>query len=122
MAEKIIGRGSVVLIRYPFTDLSGFKMRPAVIVMPDDLLAVLDDVLCAFVTTMIPDKALPTDLIVSISSSDFAATGLKQTSMIRAHKLALLHKSLVHSHLGKLDNQSLEKLNTCLKIAVGLAH
>jgi hypothetical protein len=29
MAQQIVRRGSVVLIRYPFTDLTGVKVRPS---------------------------------------------------------------------------------------------
>ena len=38
MAESVVKRGSVVLIRYPFTDLTGVKVRPALVVTPDQLL------------------------------------------------------------------------------------
>jgi hypothetical protein len=31
MARQIVMRGSVVLIRYPFTDLTGVKVRPAIV-------------------------------------------------------------------------------------------
>ncbi len=120
MAAKIV-RGSVVLVRYPFTDLSGSKLRPAIIVTPDDLLAILDDVLCAFVTTIIPDKILPTDLILRNNDPDFAVMGLQQTSMIRTHKLTLLHRSLVQRHLGSMSNVLLEQLDHCLKKAVGVS-
>ncbi len=119
MAAKIV-RGSVVLVRYPFTDLSGSKLRPAIIVTPDDLLVTLDDALCAFITTIIPDKTLPTDLIVQTGNPDFAATGLNGTSMIRAHKLTLLHRSLVQRHLGVMSKAFLNQLDQCLKKAVGV--
>ena len=32
MAQSIVKRGSVVSIRYPFTDLTGAKVRPALVV------------------------------------------------------------------------------------------
>ncbi len=35
MVQRIVRRGSIVLVRYPFTDLSNIKVRPAVVVMPD---------------------------------------------------------------------------------------
>ena len=38
MAQSVVKRGSVVLIRYPFTDLSGAKVRPGLVLTPDDLL------------------------------------------------------------------------------------
>jgi len=38
MAQSIVKRGSVVLIRYPFTDLTGVKVRPTLVVTPNHLL------------------------------------------------------------------------------------
>ena len=38
MAQSIVKRGSVMSIRYPFTDLTGAKVRPALVVTPDHLL------------------------------------------------------------------------------------
>ena len=35
MAQAVVRRGSVVLIRYPFTDLIGAKVRPALVLTPD---------------------------------------------------------------------------------------
>jgi mRNA-degrading endonuclease toxin of MazEF toxin-antitoxin module len=35
MAQSVVKRGSVVLIRYPFTDLTGAKVRPALVLTPD---------------------------------------------------------------------------------------
>jgi hypothetical protein len=44
MAQSIGKRGSVVLIRYPFTDLTGEKVRSALVLTPDYLLPRLEDV------------------------------------------------------------------------------
>ena len=42
MAKRLVKRGSVVLVRYPFTDLTGSKVRPAVVLSPNSLLNKLD--------------------------------------------------------------------------------
>ena len=42
MGRRIAKRGSVVLVRYPFTDLSGAKVRPAIIITPDKFLKRMD--------------------------------------------------------------------------------
>ncbi len=120
MAATVVKRGSIVLARYPFTDLSGAKLRPAVIVMPDDLLAVLDDALCAFITSTIPDRLLSTDLFLQTTHADFKGTGLKASSVVRAHKLALLHRSLIDRRLGQLSEALLSELDNRLKKAVGI--
>lgn len=60
MARSMISRGSVVLVRYPFTDLTGAKVRPALVVTPDNLLLHMDDVLCSFISSNMPEHMLTT--------------------------------------------------------------
>ena len=115
-----IGRGSVVLIRYPFTDLSGVKVRPALVVSPDNLLPHVDDVLCLFISSSIPGALLPTDFVLESGHGSFAMTGLKRRSLLRMHKLALLHKTLVVRVLGQADPALMHEVNQRLRLAVGL--
>ena len=65
MAHLEVHRGSVILIRYPFTDLSGTKVRPAIILTPDDLIPKIEDILCLFISSVIPDEPLLSDFILS---------------------------------------------------------
>ncbi len=120
MGKQTVRRGSIVLVRYPFSDLSGTKVRPAVILTPDNLLSRMDDVLCLFISSSIPADVLPTDLILEKSHPSFARTGLQFQSVFRTHKLALLHKSLVIRALGEADQKLIEMLNGKLRVALGL--
>lgn len=120
MAQSIIRRNSIVLIRYPFTDLQAVKVRPAVILTPNHLLSQIDDVLCLFISSILPDKLLITDFILESEDPCFVQTGLKRTSVFRAHKLALLHKSLVIRNLGRVENNIMDEINQRLRIALGL--
>jgi len=120
MAELIVKRGSVVLVRYPFTDLVGAKVRPAVILTPDELLRKLDDVLCLFISSSIPADLLPTDFVLEITHPSFLKTGLKHRSVFRTHKLALLQKSLVLRVLGEIADELMDEINRRLRIALGL--
>lgn len=120
MEHSPVIRGSVVLIRFPFTDLTSDKVRPAMVVTPDALIPRLDDLLCIFIPSSTPEELLPTDLRLETSDPSFEQTGLKTNSVFRAHKLALLHKRLVLRVLGEADNDLLETMNSRLKIALGL--
>ena len=120
MAKKIVSRGSIVLIRYPFSDLSAIKVRPALILTPNNLLARIDDVLCLFISSVHIDNMLPTDLVIDSAHPSFKSTGLKKRSTFRTHKLALLHKALVLRAIGKADGKLMEQLEERIKIAIGL--
>lgn len=120
MGKQAVRRGSIVLVRYPFSDLSGTKVRPAVILTPDNLLSQMEDVLCLFISSSIPADILPSDFVLEKTHPSFTRTGLQFQSVFRAHKLALLHKSLVVRVLGEADQRLIEMLNGKLRIALGL--
>jgi mRNA interferase MazF len=120
MARETYQRGSVILVRFPFTDLSGSKIRPAIIITPTKFLAESDDVLCAFISSSLPDPLLPSDIIMNSYDSDFSRTGLKRTSVLRTHKLVLLSKRNVFAKLGDISSGFEKQMNDRLKIALGL--
>ncbi|MBC8185963.1 type II toxin-antitoxin system PemK/MazF family toxin [candidate division KSB1 bacterium] len=120
MAHKIVKRGSIVLIRYPFTDLTNSRIRPALILTPDEFLNKINDVLCLFISSQEPLELLKTDYVLEISHPLFPLTGLKFQSVFRTHKLALLQKALVTRVLGELGGDLMLEINKRLKIALGL--
>jgi mRNA interferase MazF len=120
MAKQVLKRSNVVLVRYPFTDLSGSKVRPALALTPDDLLAQMDDALFLFISSTIPLNLLPTDLVFKKGHPDFAQTGLHFDSTFRTHKLALLEKSLVLRHLGRVTDSLMQEIEAKLRLALGL--
>jgi len=69
MAAKSIQRGDVVLVPFPFTDLTATKVRPAVIVSSDPQ---GDDVTLAFISSAV-SKVSPgaTDLVMGPDAPDF---------------------------------------------------
>jgi mRNA interferase MazF len=120
MAKSIVRRGSVVLIRYPFTDLTGAKIRPAIVLTPDPLLARMEDILCLFISSVMPEEILPTDFILEAGHPSFQKIGLKSRSVLRTHKLALLHKAFVLRLSGESDPLLMLEVNQRLRLALGL--
>ena len=120
MAQSIVKRGSVVFIRYPFTDLTGAKVRPALVVTPDPLLSRLADVLCLFISSAMPDDLLPTDFVLEPRHPSFPTTGLKRSSVFSMHKLALLHKVLVLRVVGEGEPSLMYEVDQRLRLALGL--
>ena len=67
-------RGDIILVPFPFTDLSSAKQRPALVVSSDALNAVCDDVLVAAITSQLPANLTAEEFM--IPQSDLAACGL----------------------------------------------
>ncbi len=78
-------RGTIVLTPYPFTDLSGQKVRPALVVSRSDRSG--SDAVLAFITTYRGHTLLPTDMLIENSHPAFTQTGLKKSSVIKLDKV-----------------------------------
>jgi mRNA interferase MazF len=120
MVERNVKRGSIVLIKYPFTDYSEFKLRPAVIISNDFLLDQTDDIICIFISSSIKENLLLSDFIIDITHPSFHLTGLKQRSFFRTHKITTINKSLILRVIGEADSIILDQINKHLKYALGM--
>jgi mRNA interferase MazF len=93
-------RGSVVLVPFPFDDLSGSKVRPAVCLT--DAVGVHQHVVLAFVTSVVPQNLEATDVLLETGSADFGQTGLRVRSALRLHRMVTVSASIIQRQLGIL--------------------
>ena len=98
-------KGDIVLIPFPFTDLSGNKLRPAVILAQTRL-----DVTVCFITTQLQWQE-PTDVLLQPKNY----SGIKKPSLIRLSKIATLDKTLALGRIGSIDSTEMSELNFKLK-------
>jgi len=101
-----MAKGDIVLITFPFTDLSGTKLRPAVVLADTSL-----DLTVCFITTQLGFQE-KTDILLQPSQTN----GLRRQSLIRPSKIATLDKSLAKGLLGRLSQAEIGQLNTNLKL------
>ena len=112
-----IARGDIVLTRFPFTDLSGSSVRPALVVsMP----LVGDDLVLAGISSVVRGSAIPTDLKVATTHPEFPLTGLRVTSVFRLHKLAAVESKVVIRRLGQIGPKFQADVDRILRIVLGL--
>ena len=91
----------VVLILFPFDDLSITKVRPAVCLT--DPIGPHDHIILAFITSRIPARPLKTDLVIDSNDPDFDLTGLRVSSTLQLHRLMTVTKSMLRRELGTLS-------------------
>jgi mRNA interferase MazF len=94
-------RYRVVLVPFPFDDLSSTKVRPAVVLT--EPAGPHRHVVLAFITSQIPAEPLATDLVLDASAPDFGATGLRVPSTLQLHRLMTATTSLIQRELGELS-------------------
>ena len=108
-------RGDVVLVSFPFSNASGQKERPAVVLSTDDYHEEWNEVIVVAITSRQPKTLRKTDCELK----DWHAAGLKQRSWVRSH-LATVHYQLIVRKIGALSQRDLQAVEQCLRVALGL--
>ena len=102
-------KAKIVLIHFPFTDLSGSKLRPAIVIHESE-----QDVIVAFISSRIPSPVQECDLLITTEHPAFAATGLKISSVIKFDKIATLSKTLAEGEIGEVLPGLARECNTIM--------
>jgi len=105
-------QGDIVLVSFPFTDLSGDKVRPALIVSNRGK---GDDATLCFISSIVPSKILDTEVFIKKDIVNFKNTGLKTNSIIKVTKIATLEKKVILGKLGNLDSNDLLKVKAIIR-------
>ena len=101
MAERAYPRGSVVLVPFPFTDLSGRKRRPALVVSPDGFHEE-DLILCA-ITSHVPEDLAGHEVL--LEPTDMFDRQLPKRSVVKVGKLFTMHQRLIAVHFGTVKKK-----------------
>ena len=104
--------GDIVLTPFPFTDLSGNKVRPALILGVQNR---GDDITVCFISSTVPKKIQKFDIVIDLKDKDFQKTGLKLKSIIKTTKIATLDQAVVLGKIGTLDDLNVKKVKKTLK-------
>jgi mRNA interferase MazF len=97
----LVNKGKVVLVAFPFDDLTTTKVRPAVCLT--DALGPHRHVVLDFVSKQrVPDDLLESDIKLEDNSPNFGQAGLKVTSVLRLHRVMTVSEGLVRRELGEL--------------------
>lgn len=96
----------MVLVPFPFTDLSGRKRRPALVVSPEGFHEE-DLVLCA-ITSRVPEQLSAWE--VPLVTGDMAEKELPKESVVKVGKLFTTHHSLIAGRFGTIKEEKLKEI------------
>ena len=102
-------KGDVVVMPFPFSDLSSSKRRPALVLAK----ASENDLILAQITS----RSFYDHYAVEIDSSSFESGGLKVPSNVRANKIFTAENGIILYKAGKLTT---EKLKESVNSIIGL--
>ena len=116
-----VRRGEVVLVDFPYSDHTGSKVRPALVVQADTLNQRLDDTILALITSSRHRRiGAATQLVIDITTAEGQQTGLRFNSVIQCENLLTYDQALILRVLGRLSATTMEQINAGLKVALGI--
>ena len=117
-----IRRGDIVLVDFPYSDQTGRKVRPALVVQADVWNQRLDDTILALITSSRRRRVgADTQLVIDITTAEGQQTGLRLNSVIQCENLVTYEQALILRVLGRLSAPAIQQVDVCLKAALGLA-
>lgn len=108
-------RGDVVLVPFPFSDLSATKVRPAVVVSSSLYHATEPDLILAAITSKVAAATGPLDYVLD----DWQAAGLRYPSAFKPVVFTLEPARVLH-RVGALTPPDLAEVDQRLRLALEL--
>jgi mRNA interferase MazF len=91
-----------VLVPFPFSDLTGSKLRPAVVLADADR---GDWIMCQVTSRTYGDTRA-----IALAATDFESGGLRVASTVRPAKLFTAHDALIVGTVGQLTSPAIQRV------------
>jgi mRNA interferase MazF len=100
--------GTLVLIPFPFSDLTGLKQRPALVVSSEESQRETRQIICMMVTST--KSIYSTDYILP----SWKESGLLKPSVIKVNRIFTINADLVKRSMGELSAKDAENIKAIL--------
>lgn len=98
-------QGDIVLVPFPFTDLSATKKRPVLVISKTDYNRKSMDLICCGITSNLRNVSHS----ILIESRDLSVGTLPKPSRIKVDKIFTLEKSIMIRRFGRVKKNVVEK-------------
>jgi mRNA interferase MazF len=116
-----VNRGDVVLVDYPYSDRTGSKVRPCLVVQNDLNNQRLDDTIVVTITGRIQHAATePTQLLIEVATPAGKQSGLLFTSAVQCENILTVDSTFVQRRIGSLPPDVMTQVGACLKAALDI--
>jgi mRNA-degrading endonuclease toxin of MazEF toxin-antitoxin module len=112
-----MNRGDVLEVNWPYSDLSGTKLRPAVVVQADFLNGLIDDTILVMITGSrfgIPGTE------VKLDPASETASGLTKVCYACCINLLTRDQGVIGPVIGILSDGAMRQIEDCLKQVLAL--
>lgn len=114
----VISKGDILLVQFPYTDLSQAKLRPAIVLQSS---MTRDETTLCFISSQQVNQLTDDEFALLDSEPEFSNTGLRTSSKVRVSRMVTLSHQLISRRLGCLSTEQLKILNGKLRQVFQLA-
>ena len=100
--------GDVILILFPFTNLTAVKQRPAIVLSSLQFNQKHGDVIIAAITSHLSQRLADDEYL--LNDHEQKSAGLPKTSLIKLGKIVTLDQSLIQKNIGSISPSTQKKL------------
>ena len=110
-------RGDVVLVPFPFTDLTTQKQRPGLVISSKSFNDSSPDAILLAITSQVPTDLQHSDYHLSVDEQKKG--GLPKPSVVKAAKVVTLSQALIRKPLGRLPVETVDQIVRRLVSVIG---
>ena len=104
--------GNIILIPFPFAELTIIKVRPAVVIgLTRDKYKDIKDIIVSAISSVVPDKLSETEILLKPNKTN----NLRTHSIIKVDRIVTLKKENKIADLGRLTSTELKKFKYIFK-------
>lgn len=116
-----MNRGDIVLVNWPFSDRTGSKVRPALVVQADQLNLPLDDTVISTITSSRRRNiGSSTQVLIKTDTTDGKQSGLRMDSIVQCENLLTIDQKFIIRTLGTLSDQIMQQVDNGLRAVLNL--
>ena len=114
-------RGDVLLVDYPYSDRTGSKVRPCLVVQNNQNNARLNNTIVVTITTNARRASIePTPLLIDVATPTGQQSGLLHTSAIQCENILTIDRQFIMHNIGNLPPDAMAEIDECLKASLGI--
>lgn len=103
----------IVLINFPFDDLSRVKLRPALCLT--NYISRYNQIIFAAITSNLNNATDPTDIVIKLENASHKETGLKTDSVLKTHRLITASENIIQKVIGELPQSYHPEVSNMLR-------
>lgn len=100
--------GVIILCRFPQADLESGKLRPALLL--GKLHGKYDDWLVCMISSQARQYIPDVDELIRSTHDDFVQSGLRNESIIRVERLAVVEEEILLGEIGSISQERLKRI------------